>query len=91
MTSGYLSSRSRIFSDIKEGLNCGTSAGEREGGFTGTWDRQPNLSDHDYSVLGRLPPCLHHFFSLHLPGMHHAWLLLLRWHQLVCIAPVQQS
>lgn len=27
MTSGYLSSRSRIFSDIREGLNWGTSEG----------------------------------------------------------------
>lgn len=34
MTSGYLSSRSRIFSDIREGLNWGTSAGERQD-FTG--------------------------------------------------------
>lgn len=30
MTSGYLSSRRRIFSDIREGLNWGTSVGERE-------------------------------------------------------------
>lgn len=86
MTSGYLSSRSRIFSDIREGLNWGTSAGEREGRLhMGLGPDSPaagsllyqHLSGHGHSVLS--PPCLGHCFKLHLPGKGQAWPLLLEW------------